>query len=424
MIFLPGFRVVFFFLLMAVFPVASVCADVVVDTVSQLVDAVKNTQVGGDRTILISDGNYSFSGQYLRIAVNGVTVRGQSGNRESVILDGNYQTTEIFQVVASDATIADLTLKRAQDHSIHVMGGSSNDVENTLISNVHIIDPGEQAIKINTSGEYAAHSGTIKNSFIELTAGGRDFVENDQSNSHPCYTGGIDAHGAGGWTIQDNEIRGFWCSTGLSGHGVHFWLNSSNTLVERNLIIDCDRGIGFGLGDSGHSGGIIRNNMIYHGQDHGESDVGISLESATGAQVYNNTVFHEHEYPNAIEYRFVASNNLTIVNNLTNRAITSRNDGTTAQLANNINNAEVDWFTDVANGDLHLRSERSGVTDSALAIFGLIDDFDQQSRPPGTGPDIGADEYSTNVPDKHPPTPGPGGQVILSWFLLLIGSSP
>ena len=420
MIPLPGLRIVLSFLCMGVF--GPVAADVVVSSVSELVKAVNNTQSGGDRTILVRDGNYQLSGQYLRIAVNGVTVRSQSGNRESVILDGNYQTTEIFQVVASDVTLADLTLKRAQDHPIHVMGGSSNDVENTLINNVHILDPGEQAIKINPSGVYSAHSGIITNSLIELTAAGRDFVEKDTSNGYPCYTGGIDAHGAAGWTIQDNEIRGFWCSTGLSEHGVHFWSNSSGTKVERNLIIDCDRGIGFGLGSSGHSGGIIRNNMIYHGQDHGDSDVGISLESATGAQVYNNTIFHEHGYPNAIEYRFAASNNLSIVNNLTNRAITSRDGGTAVQLANNITNAAADWFTDAAVGDLHLRSERSGVTGVALAISGLSDDFDKQNRPLGTGADIGADEYSDNVPDKQ--APNQSGQATLSWFLLLISSTP
>jgi ribosomal protein L24 len=410
------FRFLFFLFFMVFSPSVPAFADIVVDTVDELVSAVNSTQSGGDRTILLADGNYQLDGHYLRIVVNGVTVRSQSGKRANVILDGNYQTTEIFQIVASDVTIADLTLKRARDHPVHVMGGSSQDVENTLVSNVHIVDPGEQAIKINPSGDYAAHFGTIQNSLIELTASGRDFVENDTSNGHPCYTGGIDAHGAAGWTVQDNEIRGFWCSTGLSEHGVHFWSDSSATVVQRNLIIDCARGIGFGLGSSGHSEGIIRNNMISHGEALGVSDVGISLESASAAQVYNNTIFHEHDYPNAIEYRFPASNSLIIVNNLTNRAITSRDDGTATQLAANISSAAADWFTDAAGGDLHLRGERSGVTGAALPISGLEDDFDRQDRPLGTGPDIGADEYSPGVPP-----PRPDGQAGLSWLFLLLG---
>jgi len=392
-------------LLLGVLSASTAGANIVVNTVAQLVSAVNNTQTGGDRIILIADGTYLLNGNYLRLAVNDITVRSQSGKRERVILDGNYQTTEIFQVVASGATIADLTLKRAYDHPIHVMA-TSTDVENTLIRNVHIIDPGQQAIKINPNAgrTHFVNNGRITGCLIELTENGRAKV---WERNGSCYTGGVDAHQAEGWIIEDNEIRGFWCADDLSEHGVHFWSNSSNTLVQRNLIIDCDRGIGFGLGSSGHSGGIIRNNMIYHGEDHGVSDVGIGLESASGAQVYNNTTLHEHGYPNGIEYRFAASNNLTIINNLTNRAITSRDGGTAAPISNNVYNAAADWFIDAANGDLHLRSEQIGVTDAALDVSGLIDDFDRQSRPQGTGLDIGADEYFTKA------------QSTLSWLLLL-----
>ncbi len=368
-------------------------ADVTVSTVSQLVTAVNNTQSGGDRTILIADGTYLLNGSYLRLAVSGITVRSQSGNRDAVILDGAYITTEIFQVVASDALIADITLKRAQDHPIHVMGASSTNVLNTTISNVHIIDPGEQAIKINQANGYFANTGVIRNSLIELTESGRTFVENDTSNGYPCYTGGVDGHAADGWIVRDNEIRGFWCSNGLSEHGIHFWDNSANTLVERNLITDCDRGIGFGLGTSAHHNGIIRNNMIQHGADHGYSDVGIALETADNVKILNNTVFQEHAYPNAIEYRYAASDNLEIINNLSNRAITSRDGGDTVFLRNNLNNAEASWFVNAAAGDLHIQGIRDGVTDAGYSVPTLTDDFDKDSRPQNSGYDIGADEY-------------------------------
>jgi hypothetical protein len=405
---------------MMVLPGSPAMTATLVHTVSELVDAVNATGSGADRTILIADGTYLLNGKYLRIAANGVTVRSQSGNREQVILDGNYQTTEIFQIVASNVTIADIRLQRALDHPIHVMATADSDVTGTLINNVHIVDPGQQAIKINpdSARTHFVNNGRITWCLIELTDNGRAKVW-DHNGS--CYTGGIDAHQAAGWVIEDNQVRGFWCSGGLAEHGVHFWSNSVDTLVQRNLIIDCDRGIGFGLGSSGHIGGIIRNNMIYHGPDHGHSDVGIGLESASGAQVYNNTIFHEHGYPNGIEYRFAASNNLTIANNLCNRLITSRNGGTTTLLSHNINNAAADWFTNVQNGDLHLRTERTGVIGAALSISGLIDDFDMQHRPLGSGSDIGADEYSGIVPDKPPVSQD---RPPLSWLFLLTGSKP
>jgi hypothetical protein len=46
-----------------------------------------------------------------------------------------------------------------------------------------------------------------------------------------------------------------------------FWSSSTDTIVERNVLIDCYRGIAFGNayhtepGD--HIGGIVRNNVIY-----------------------------------------------------------------------------------------------------------------------------------------------------------------
>ncbi len=367
-------------------------AERIVSSVSELLQAVIDTRHGGDLTIIIRDGYYHLSGQYMRITVNGVTIRSQSGDRDSVILDGHYQSSEIFQIVASDITIADLTLKRAKNHPVHISGGNNSDVMNVLLDNLHIIDPGEQAIKINASGRYKTTTSVIKNSLIELTSAGRNFVEHDRSNSHPCYTGGIDAHKAIGWTIQNNEIRGFWCSSGLSEHAIHFWDNSSDTIVERNLIFDCDRGIGFGLGKKGHNGGIIRNNMISQIKNHSHSDVGIGLESATGAKIYNNTVFLAHDYPNAIEYRFTKSNNLTIINNLSNRSITSKNGASAIHISHNVTNAAANWFQNVTTGDLHLSKRQKTVIDSGLKISGLNDDFDKQFRP--HHPDIGADEYS------------------------------
>ena len=102
-------------------------------------------------TILLADANYLLDGVYLWVSTPGLTIRSASGNREAVVLDGNYKTTKIVTVTASHVTIADLTLRRAKFHGVHVVPASvgSEDISHTRIHNVHIIDPGQQAVKIN-----------------------------------------------------------------------------------------------------------------------------------------------------------------------------------------------------------------------------------------------------------------------------------
>jgi hypothetical protein len=393
-------------LLTGFLPLSAVAIQV--SSVAELENAVAQANSGGDKNIVIQSGTYHLNGVYLHLAADNITVSGATGSREDVVLDGDYVTTEIFQVVGSSITIKDLTLQRAVYHPIHVFPGNK-DVTGTVIDNVHIIDPGQQAIKINQNAAktYSANSGTVKRSRIELTDSGRNKVW--QINGS-CYTGGVDGHHATDWKIVGNEIEGFWCEDGLSEHGVHFWSFSTNTLVEGNAIINCDRGVGFGLGSSGHVGGTIRNNMIYHDSGHSHSDVGIGLESASDALVYNNTIFLQQSYPNAIEYRFSATSNARIINNLTNKAIISRQGGS-GSLSANITSAQLNWFAEATAGNLHLAYPVTEVIDQGSSIAGLTDDFDGESRPAGDGIDVGADEYSVGKT---------GTSTISSWLQLLL----
>ncbi|WP_028582585.1 right-handed parallel beta-helix repeat-containing protein [Desulfogranum japonicum] len=375
----------------------SSCWAVTVASVTALENAVTAANSGGDTNIVIAAGTYNLNGVYLRITADNVTVAGATGKSADVILDGNYVTTEIFQIVSSNVTLKDMTLKRAYYHPIHIFP-DTGDVTGNRILNVHIIDPGQQAIKINQDAgkNYSAVSGLISDSHIELTDSGRAKVWEINGS---CYTGGVDGHHALNWTVSDNYIEGFWCENGLSEHGVHFWSSSADSLVEGNTIVNCDRGIGFGLGSSPHYRGIIRNNMLFHDSGHAHSDVGIGLENAQGAKVYNNTIYHQHSYTNAIEYRFSGTTGGTIANNLTNKAIASR-DGGSAQVFSNFTSAQAAWFVNASSGNLHLAYAVNGVVDAGTSISGLTNDIDGQSRPAGLGVDIGADEYSSGDGDS------------------------
>jgi hypothetical protein len=207
------------------------------------------------------------------------------------------------------------------------------------------------------------------------------------------YIGGVDAHNVRNWIVRHNIFKAIRSPSGdVAEFTIHFWSGSADTLVEGNTIINCDRAIGLGLGDRGHQRGIVRNNMIYHNAVEGFADVAIAVESAPDAQVYNNTIYQEHGYPNAIEYRFTATTGVLIANNLTNKAISGR-DGATGSLSHNVTNAQASWFVDSTAGDLHLKSILRTVVDQGRIISGLTSDFDGDPRPQGAAIDIGADEY-------------------------------
>jgi hypothetical protein len=385
-----------------------------VSTVSQLENAVNSATSG--TTIRIADGTYNLNGVYLRIDVPNVTLRSASGNREAVILDGNYQTTEIIQIAASNVTIADLTLREAYDHPIHVMSSDAAHTLNTLIYNVHIIDPGEQAIKINpaTAGYYT-DNGTIACSHIELTDAGRPSIRNN------CYTGGIDAHQSRNWIIRDNLIEGFWCSNGLAEHGIHLWRGCRDTLVEHNILRNNARGIGFGLVTDGSGrtypdnpcpaatgyvddfGGVIRNNFVYansaslFSSEYG-FDCGICAWNSCNARILHNTVYSTdpaHTF-SSIEWRF-SNTTASLINNLVNGQMRER-DGAHGTLSNNLTTAQASWFINASTGDLHLQSTATSAIDKVTAPAEVGDDVDGDLRPIGSASDVGADEYGIPVP--------------------------
>ncbi|MEO6693440.1 MAG: T9SS type A sorting domain-containing protein [Saprospiraceae bacterium] len=350
---------------------------------------------GGNMSILIEDGIYhvATSASHPYITASKMVIRSASGNRDKVILHGDGMksvdpNTEVgLNIVGNDVLIADLTIRDVGNHGIQI-GGHRIKVYNVRIQNTY-----QQMIK-GASGNPSIDSVIVQCSLFEYT-----------NNSGPnYYIGGIDVHKGNAWIVRDNLFKNIISPSGsVAEHAIHFWNNSANTLVERNQIINCDRGIGFGLGTSPHKGGIIRNNMIYNNGNGTFNDVGIGLESSPDTKVYNNTIFIA--YNSAIEYRFNSTTNVQIINNLTNKVIKSR-DGGIATLTTNVINAQSNWFVNTSTGNLRLNSAIPSAYDQGTSLASLlIDDIDQQKRPQGNGIDIGAHEYSTLTQNSNLDTP-------------------
>lgn len=358
-------------------------------------------------TILLEDGTYQLGGgdasSRLQFLVPGVTLRSQSGDPTKVILDGGYQTNELVSILASNVTIAEITLMRAYDHPIHVSGGAQT-ISGTTIYRVRVIDPGQQGIKINTGNNQTtfADYGTIACSEIALTTAGRGQIRDN------CYTGGIDGHQTWGWVVRDNRISGFYCASGLSEHAIHFWNGARDTVVERNVIIDCARGIGFGLGANGngsqrsypdgryaglgyigHFDGVIRNNAIVATQS--GFDAGIALEQSRGTLVLHNSVVSKNAPYSSIEWRF-ANTVVTIANNLVSHNLRERDGNPSATLSGNLENAPSSYFFDPWNGDLHLTSSATGALGKGVELAAGLCDDDLDAQPRPSPRDIGADQ--------------------------------
>ncbi len=251
---------------------------VTVNTVAELLQAIEAANSGGDKEILVGDGIYTLDSA-LAIQSDGITVRSVSGDRNAVTVKGTGMSggvSHIFIVEADNFTVRDMTLRDVYYHAIQMQPYA----QAPTMVNLHILDTYEQMIKVAFNSSYpAVHSdnGLVENCLFEYSAGiGPQY-----------YIGGVDAHKASNWVIRGNTFKDIRSpSRQIAEHAIHFWSNSQNTLVECNTIINCDRGIGFGLGERGHLGGIIRNNMIYHDSSEGYADVGIGLESAPNTQEY------------------------------------------------------------------------------------------------------------------------------------------
>jgi hypothetical protein len=371
--------------------------------------------------IRLADGTYDVSADVvMNIATPGVTLMSASRDASKVIIDGGaHAAREIIQISASNVTLAHVTIRNARDHLVHLYPGAGADLHGDVLYGLVLVDAGQQFVKSNTDTSNAnianAHfvdDVTVACSTFTMTSAGRTYVpQNPDNASYPCYTGGIDAHSARGWLVQQNHFDGIYCTVAsLAEHAIHFWECGRAQIIERNVITNCARGIGLGLTDgtgllerpyadmphaadkqgNGYAGnydGIIRNNFVY--ADVAAFDSGIALEQAMGAKVFNNSVVAvAPANGNAIDYRFV--NSLVDIENNIATSIVQR-DGARGTVATNQLAPAIGQFVAPASGDLHLTAGATGAIDQGVALTDVLDDIDGTARSDGHY-DLGADE--------------------------------
>jgi hypothetical protein len=349
-----------------------------VENVTELMATEKATK-DGNKVVIIKDGTYLLTDR-LYLTGNDLIYRSASGDRNKVLLVGegmNGNIGWVFGVLGKNFAVKDISIGKVRYHGIQVHGEA--DADSIYIQNVRFFDIRQQMIKgsfdANTPEKYS-DNGIVEGCLFEYTKG----------HSYDYYCGGVDIHHGINWRISNNTFRNIQTTdNSLTEGAVHFWNNSEGTLVENNTIYNCDRGIMFGMDNSPHKNGLIRNNMVVV-----TKDVGIYICFAPGAKVYNNTIFNNSNYQNSIECRFDFTTGCELYNNLCNKAISLRNEAS-ADIANNITDAQQGWFVNIQNGDLHLKSTVTEVTDKAMDLDEVVKDIDGDIRSKGSS-DIGADE--------------------------------
>lgn len=316
---------------------------ILVSDIYSFYQAINQANKSGMTDIKLAPGSYKISKTVVITAPN-IRLIGNPQDPSSTRLIGhgmrNRSAVEnILNVNAKHFTLDGIKLSDAGNHLIQISG--ERDADFPVLKNCILQDSYEQLVKVSSGGnsKKASDYGVVDNCEFKYT--------NKVGPNY--YIGGLDAHGAKGWVVANSIFRNIASPDNrVAEFAIHFWNGAKSNTVENNIIINCDRGIGFGLQGRPAEGGAIVNNLIVHQvTDNPSSDVGIILEQTPNTQVLDNRIYLAHNYPNAIEYRFKETSNVVIMDNVTNKPIQKRSN---AQ-ASLFNNAVKKSLSDIVTSD-------------------------------------------------------------------------
>ena len=366
-----------------------------VATADELLTAVERVQAGG--TILLADGDYKVPRVVVLRDKKDITIRSASGDPDKVTLrgkgwDSNAKNDDILHIGHCEGvTIADLTFADCRSYGVKVE--AENAPRDIHIYNCRFRDIGVRAIKGSAGQDpnVRAVKGSVRYCRFENTkVPPADWLFGGD------YIAAIDMMALEDWTFSDNVFRNVKGRNGGGRAAIFILVRSRKVVVERNLIVNCDRGVAFGNpGQSTAniagkplvyvSDGVIRNNFIAGG-----SDCGIELWYAERVKVCNNSIWRpQQNWSRGIRVG-TGTSAAEITNNLVHGEI--RMDGGQAQLAHNLAGRLDGYFADAASGDLTLTPAAVGAIDQGVSLPEVTDDIRGQSR---TGrPDLGAWELT------------------------------
>lgn len=367
-----------------------------VSTPDELLQAVERVKPGG--AILLADGLYRMS-RYFQIKTNDVTLRGESGKREQVILDGTDTHGELLGLTAcSGVTIADLTVQNVKWNGIKL--NSETNVQRVTIQNCVLHNIWQRAIKGVKVPEEDREMIRPKSCRVQQCLFYNDhpkrFADDNADTPETFngnYIGGIDVMYPRDWIIRDNVFMGIHGRTGEARGAIFLWHDARNCIVERNVILDCDSGIC--LGNSSRpmditthcTGCIVRNNFVTRAPENG-----ILADYTRDCKILHNTV-HDPDSRLGRLIRLVHDNDgLLVANNLLSGPPIRNESDSRIVFRQNLEKNVTTAFVAPAEGNLRLTNRAIEAIHKAVPLADVTEDIDRKRR--GPKPDIGAHELS------------------------------
>jgi pectate lyase len=369
--------------------------------VDELFLAIEHVSEGG--TILLSEGHYKLPRAIVLQKKNNITIRSGAGDPDKVILSGKgwdskVKGDDILRIGRCEGvTIADLTFAECRSYGIKVE--AENEPKDICIYNCRFRNIGVRAIKGSAGKDPNARAvrGSVTYCHFENTK-----VPPVNWLFRGDYISAIDMMALEDWTFSDNVFRNIKGRSGGGRAAIFIWVRSRRVVVERNLIINCDRGVAFG--NPGQStanitgeqlvyvqDGIIRNNFITGGPD-----CGIELWYAQNIKVLNNSIWRpRRNFSRGIRLG-TGTSNTDIMNNLVHGEI--RFDGGKALLQQNLTGHLDNYFIDPASGNLALTRAAIEAIDKGVSLTGVTEDIRRLHRP--EFPDLGAWEFENKSKEE------------------------
>ncbi|HLP02250.1 MAG TPA: DNRLRE domain-containing protein [Opitutaceae bacterium] len=376
-----------------------------VANVAQLRAAFASAQSGD--IILLNDGLYdlaatpnSSGGTWCTLsAVDDIDIRSASGAPAAVTIRGNgfadrSDNADGFWLMrCARVTVRGLTFSGFGAYALKLEANTTPVAADIRIEHCRFLDTGMRCIKGTITPEDAhVHRGWVRDCTFANSA-----LPPETAYSGD-YIAAIDMMALCNWEFADNTFIDIMGRTGGGRAAVFLWHRTRGTVVERNFISGCDRGIAFGnpsgTTETHASWSLARNNVVVMERTDGiEPAEPLELAQVEHIRLVHNTAWRASASARGLRCSAFA-HDTEAANNLV-RGQATLGAGVTAH-HNLFGDVAAALFVDPASADFHLTPSAAAAIDQGVALATASTDFDRIAR--DAAPDLGAFEYVAPPP--------------------------